>query len=218
MSEYTQEFIDRDTNTEQFRAVIGFFKNKRNGFFIEMGAADGVLASNTYRLERDFEWDGILIEPIKDYADQIQKYRKASFILNNCIGETEGLVEFTRIEGYSKLLSGISKEYPYEHKIRIDAEVKNLRQEICIDLIFCKKLVTVLTECGVSNIDYLSIDVEGGELSVLKSLCMEENSIRPIIISTENNYDTKDIEYYLSSFGYHKIGRIAADDFFLHNQ
>lgn len=219
MSEHTQEFIDQDTNTLQFRAVIDFFKNKRDGVFIEMGAADGILGSNTYRLERDFGWDGILIEPIKEYCDQISKYRKASHVFNICIGETEGSVEFTRIEGYSKLLSGISDQYPSEHKDRINREVQSMGQKIHVDMVPCKKLISVLNECSITHVDYLSIDVEGGELSVLKSMCMEENSnIRPTLISVENPYHVDDMEKYLSAFGYHKVGRIASDDFFLHTQ
>lgn len=53
MNQHIQEFIDQDTDTEQFRMVIEFFQNKRDGFFIEMGAADGVLASNTYRKDME---------------------------------------------------------------------------------------------------------------------------------------------------------------------
>ena len=218
MSEHTQEFIDQDTNTLQFLAVIDFFKNKRNGFFIEMGAADGVLGSNTYRLERDFGWDGILIEPIKEYHDEISRYRKASHVFNVCIGENEGTVEFTRIEGYSKLLSGISTQYPPEHKNRIDREVQAMGQQIHVDLVPCKKLITVLKECGVSAVDYLSVDVEGGELSVLKSLCMEQNPIRPILIGCENNYKSAEVYEYLKQFGYVNVGSAGGDDFFYHGE
>lgn len=217
MSEHTQEFIDQDTNTLQFRAVIDFFKNKQDGVFIEMGAADGILGSNTYRLERDFGWDGILIEPIKEYCDQISKYRKASHVFNICIGETEGSVEFTRIEGYSKLLSGISDQYPSEHKDRINREVQSMGQKIHVDMVPCKKLITVLNECGVSHIDYLSVDVEGGEMSVLKSLCMEQHSIRPVLIGCENNYRSSKVNDYLNTFGYVKVGSAGGDDFFYYN-
>ena len=217
MSEHTQEFIDQDTNTLQFRAVIEFFKNKRDGFFIEMGAADGILGSNTYRLERDFGWDGILIEPIKEYCDQISKYRKASHVFNICIGETEGSVEFTRIEGYSKLLSGISDQYPPEHKDRINREVQSMGQQVHVDMVPCKKLINILKECGVTHIDYLSVDVEGGEMSILKSLCMEQNSIRPVLIGCENNYRSSEVNDYLNTFGYVKVGSAGGDDFFYHN-
>lgn len=214
MNKHTQQFIDQDTDTHQFRVVIDFFKNKRNGFFIEMGASYGVLASNTYRLEKDFGWDGILIEPIKEYYNDIHKYRKSSFVKNICIGETEGDIEFTRIEGYSKLLSGISKEYSTEHKYRINREVQSMGQQIYVDLVPCKKLITVLTECIISHVDYLSVDVEGGELSVLKSIEMENNSVRPTLIGVENNYNSAEVEKYLNCFGYQKIGSAGGDDFY----
>lgn len=214
MANHSLQFIEEDTNTFQFRTVIEYFKHKKNGTFIEMGAADGILGSNTYRLERDYGWDGILIEPIKDYFDDIPKYRKTSHILNVSVGETEGPVEFTRIEGYSKLLSGISEKHQSEHKDRINREVQQLNQKVHVDFVQCKKLITILNECKIFDIDYLSVDVEGAEFSVLKSLCMEDNKIRPILIGCENNYGEKDVEDYLKLFGYKKMCRSGADDFF----
>jgi|688.fasta_scaffold128775_3 FkbM family methyltransferase len=214
---HSKEFIETETNTPQFNFVLNFFKHKKGGIFIEMGATDGIIASNTYCLETHYGWDGILIEPIKDYFDDIKKYRKTKYAYNICIGENEGFVEFTRIEGYSKMLSGISIEYPEQHKNRINKEVKERDQQIHIDLVSCKKLITVLKESNVQQIDYLSIDVEGGELSVLKSLEMEKNSIRPTIIGCENNYKTNEIESYLNQFNYKKVATVAADDMYQYN-
>lgn len=218
MNGHSQEFIYQDTNTHQFRFVIDFFKHKKNGFFIEMGAADGILASNTYQLEKNYGWDGILIEPIKDYFNQIAQYRKIKKIFNVCIGEHEGTVNFTRVEGHSKLLSGISSQYHSEHKKRIEREAKEKNQQIYFDSVDCKKLITILNQYNITCVDYLSIDVEGGELSVLKSIEMETNKIRPLLIGCENNYKTSDIENYLKQFSYTKIGHIGGDDFFYYNQ
>ena len=218
MTNYTDKFIDEDTNTFQFKKIIDLFNHKKNGTFVEMGAADGILASNTYKLEKYYGWNGILIEPIKEYFELIPKYRNVNHILNICVGEKEGTVDFTRIEGYSKLLSGITEQYPAEHNYRIDSEVKEKNQKIYVDQVICKKLITVLTECNIFNIDYLSIDVEGGELSVLKSLDMENNNIRPTIIGAENNYNKSDVEYYLKKFNYIKIGNFGGDDFYYNGE
>jgi FkbM family methyltransferase len=214
MTTYTQEDIERESDSHQFRAIIQLLQNKKNGFFIELGAADGILCSNTYRLERDFGWDGILIEPIKDYFDMMCSMRKASHKYNICIGETNGVVDFKRIEGYSKMLSGISTEYPVQHESRIDREVVERNQQVFIDKVVCRQLADVIVECGNPHIDYLSVDVEGGEFSVVKSLNMESNSIRPTVIGCENSYDDRRIEDYLKTFGYTKIGKVAIDDFY----
>ena len=44
--------------------VINFYKEKKNGYFIEIGASDGIELSNTYLLESEYKWNGICIEPI----------------------------------------------------------------------------------------------------------------------------------------------------------
>ena len=212
---YSQEFIEQDTNTLQFRAVADFFGNKRDGFFIEMGAADGILASNTYRFERDFGWNGILIEPIENYYNDISVNRPTTkFTFNVCVGEIEGSVEFKRIEGNSKLLSGIIDKCSTAHCSRIEREVLAMDQVIHIDSIPCRRMDAILKECDTNHVDYCSIDVEGGELSVLKSISMETSPIRPILFGVENNYNTTEVLDYLAEFGYQRIGSIGGDDFF----
>ena len=46
--------------------------NKKEGFFIEIGAGDGFYLSNTYLLEKNFGWTGILVEPNKSFYNSFQ--------------------------------------------------------------------------------------------------------------------------------------------------
>ena len=216
--EHTSDIIELNTNNEQFNAVVQLLNHKTNGIFVELGAADGVLGSTTYRLEKNFGWDGVLIEPLKHYYDEIRRYRTASHVFNFCVGEREGLVEFTRIDGYSNMLSGISENYEQRHLSRIKNEVQQLNQQVHKDTIQCRKLANVLYDCGIQHVDYLSIDVEGAELSVLKGLCTETTPYRPSLIGCENNYQQTDVEKYLAEFGYTKVGTAGGDDFFLLNK
>ena len=55
---------------------------KRNGFFIECGAADGITYSNSNLLEQKYGWKGMLIEPIQDQFDALKKYRKKAICEN----------------------------------------------------------------------------------------------------------------------------------------
>ena len=208
------EFISEYTNTAQYNFVINYLNYKTKGFFIELGASDGVEYSNTYKLEKEYDWDGILIEPITTFFDEINKYRTCSYILNECISEKNEIIEFTSIEGYSKMLSGISKEYPEEHLSRIGRETESMNQKIHKQMINTKTLFDIIKDCNIKTIDYLSIDVEGAELSVLKGLQMENHNIRPKIIGCENNYKTDEVEKYLNLIGYTKIHTAAADDMY----
>lgn len=214
---YSEQIIEENTNNFQFRTVVELLNGKKNGTFVELGAADGVLGSTTYRLEKDFGWNGVLIEPLKHYYDKIRSYRNASFMFNICVAEQEGVVEFTRIDGYSNMLSGISNNYSKEHLSRISKEVNSMNQVIHKDMIECRKLESILKECNITQVDYLSVDVEGAELSVVKSLGMETNPIRPLLIGCENNYGENEVEGYLAVFGYTKVTCAGGDDFFLHD-
>ena len=55
--------------------VLDLFGFKRKGVFIEAGACDGILNSNTFLLEKNYEWTGLLVEPIKEYYLQLKQNR-----------------------------------------------------------------------------------------------------------------------------------------------
>lgn len=59
-------------------------RGKRNGFFVEFGACDGLLISNTLLLEREFGWNGILSEPARTWQSEIQKNRSC-MIETRCV-------------------------------------------------------------------------------------------------------------------------------------
>ena len=61
-------------------------------------------------------------------------------------------------------------------------------------------LKTILDRHGITHIDYLSIDTEGNELSILKTIDFEKFDIE--IIDVENNYNSPDIRNFLKSKGY----------------
>ena len=56
-SQYGQDIILNDR----------IFKNKKNGYFIDIGAYDGVCFSNTLLYEEKFDWNGICIEPQEQF-------------------------------------------------------------------------------------------------------------------------------------------------------
>ena len=56
---------------------------KKKGFFIEIGAADGIHCSNTYLMEKYLSWDGVLVEPLEIYNENLQRNRNS--IIDNSI-------------------------------------------------------------------------------------------------------------------------------------
>lgn len=43
--------------------ALKYFDYKKNGYFVEMGAMDGIESSNTYLMETKYDWNGICVEP-----------------------------------------------------------------------------------------------------------------------------------------------------------
>lgn len=62
-----------------------FFKNKMNGVYVELGALDGILYSNTKFFEDTLNWSGVLIEPHPNKFDFLKKNRPNNFLFNNLI-------------------------------------------------------------------------------------------------------------------------------------
>lgn len=72
-----------------------FFKAKNitNGFFVDVGALDGIHLSNTYKFEQD-GWNGICIEPHKQYFGLICKNRKSINYNVACGNKNQDNIEF----------------------------------------------------------------------------------------------------------------------------
>src|SRR5688572_29398394 len=65
-SEYGQDLL-----------VLSQLDFKRSGYFVEFGATNGVDISNTYLLESEFGWNGILAEPARCWHEALGRNRRA---------------------------------------------------------------------------------------------------------------------------------------------
>ena len=75
MNYYGQALEDKFLNEH-------YFKNKKNGIYIELGAFNGTFQSNTKWLEDEFEWGGILIEPSLNAYNQCCRTRPHNKLFN----------------------------------------------------------------------------------------------------------------------------------------
>lgn len=144
--------------------VLEALKNKRNGFFVEVGSTDGVEINNTYLLETKYEWQGICIEPNDDYYNKLIKNRKC-ICLNTVVDASEGEVLFKNHQSWSAIT-----DTPSDDTVKKQATTIN---KILSD------------NKAPTNIDYLSIDCEGNELKILETLDFKTYSIG--VITIEHN-------------------------------
>ena len=185
------------------------FLNYRNGFFIEAGANDGVTYSNTLYYEKYKQWTGILIEPIPELAEKCKVNRPG------CIVEQVALVpssfEDPQIEmwycNHMSVVKGAMKsEVEQMSHIEKGAEIQNVNTyELKVPT---KNLSAILDKYSIQNIDFLSLDVEGSELSALRGIDFDRH--RPAFMLIEARYRSE-IEAFLNSI-YEPIAEFSKYD------
>jgi FkbM family methyltransferase len=200
----------------QDRFIDNFFSGKENGFFVDIGASDGKYFSNTYFFEKFKNWKGICIEPLPTEFNKLNLNR-SSINLNLCVSDFEGETDFTYVEGFYdypiNMLSGISDKYNSLHVERINQEVNKCGGKIESIKVPVRPLQSIFDEFGVTHVDFCSIDTEGSEFEIVKSIDFDRTSIKVFII--ENNYNETNIKDFLETKGYVFHSKIEWDDVFV---
>ena len=174
--------------------VLSELSFKTSGFFVDFGATNGVNLSNSFLLEKEFGWNGILAEPARCWHEALKKNRRAS-IETRCVWkQTDSTLTFNEV--HNSDLSTISS---YSESDRYSSERKN-GQVYEVETISLNDLLE--KHQAPRKIDYLSIDTEGSEFDILKSFDFDKYSIQ--VITCEHNYTAKREEIYklLKSKGY----------------
>ncbi|MDM3855660.1 MAG: FkbM family methyltransferase [Aphanizomenon gracile PMC649.10] len=142
------------------------FPNKQDGYFLEVGAANGREVSSCYVLEKEFGWKGICVEPSDYFFEQLVRNRPNSICEQVCLSNQVGTVTF--IEGsdetVSPYLSGIKSNLEtvkYQGK-EVVAKGKEVKKEAVTLEVLLKKYH------APQVIDYAAFDIEGSELDVLE--------------------------------------------------
>ncbi len=158
--------------------VLSMLNFKKSGYFVEFGSCDGLKLSNTFLLEKEFNWNGILAEPAKHWHQELKKNRKCN-IETDCIWKVTG----------SKLIFKESELALYSTiKDLSDKDLhKDLRKRGKTYEVITISLNDLLEKYNAPKyIDYLSIDTEGSEYEVLQNFNFEKYDIK--IITCEHNY------------------------------
>jgi len=198
----------RSQNGED-RWLEAHFGGKRSGFFVEVGAYDGVNLSNTYHFEQS-GWTGILVEPDPEMAARCRRARPRSRTFECAVGapESKGEISFFRVAGgeaYS------TTSLTAAHRERLDR--LGLRwHEVRVAV---RTLDSILEEASPSQVDFVSIDVEGGEMAVLGGFDLRR--WKPAVVIVETNAPARDpaVRKYFVANGYAYHHSIDVNDFYL---
>lgn len=196
------------------------FKNKKNGIFVDIGAHDGITINNTYFFEKELGWTGLCIEPMPDVFEKLKKNRTCRCI-QGCIAPQAGKAQFLRVIGDQdkiliiEMLSGLVERYEQQHLKRIDDELTKHGGSKQILEVECYTINDLLEQNNIKYVDYLSIDTEGGELEILKSIDYQRFDIR--VIDVENNYDDPLFRLFMVTQGYVLVGKLCCDEIYVKN-
>jgi hypothetical protein len=158
--------------------VLFFTNGKRGGFFVEFGATDGINLSNTFVLERQFGWNGILAETARCWHDALSANRRCA-IDRRCVWRaTSEQIEFneTACGEFSTI-----HQFSYRDHYRDD---RSSGYRYMVDTVSLNDLLA-FHQCP-SKVDYLSVDTEGSELSILSNFDFGAYDIS--IVTVEHNY------------------------------
>ena len=156
--------------------VLNELNYKKGGFFVEFGATDGVNLSNTFLLEKKFNWNGILAEPAKNFHKKLFQNRNCKIDTrlvwknshNKLLFNQSKIPELSTIKSFSKS----------DLNIRIATKKYYVETVSLIDLLIKFNAPKV--------IDYLSIDTEGSEYEILNNFNFNKYKFR--IITCEHNF------------------------------
>lgn len=186
-------------------SVIEMYHEKKSGYFVDIGANDGINLSNTYLLEHMFDWSGICVEPLPYRYDQLITNRPKSKCYNCAVYSVDNLdVSFVCADLFSGISDCIDRHTQFKRYPKI--------------IVKTRRLDNILKECDSPRwIDYLSIDTEGSELEILKS--MDFNTYSCGVIHVEHNYiepRRSEMRQLLESYGYHFTRENQWDDEYVH--
>jgi FkbM family methyltransferase len=214
-----------------------FFKNRGPGFFVDVGAFDGTLGSNTSFFEKRLQWTGIAFEP-NPSAFEVLRATRSCRSIQGCAYHQDGQIPFLALSEREHrkrtgsrppgsllqmmldsshggaMLSGIPEHMGQFDRVEWASKAMNLDQ--IRTTVPCHRIDTVLNDYGVKTVDYLSIDVEGAELEVLRGIDFDRVQVN--VISVEHSPSFSEVYDLLTTSGFEYQGLLFFDEIFVHER
>lgn len=184
---------------DEVRLVREFF-SESHGFFVEVGANAPRIGSQTFPLE-EAGWDGILIEPLPELANAIRASRRAKLFAVACSApENSGKSMPLQVAGiFSSLNPQLSNAKATPSGV-IDVPVRTLDE-------------ILLEARAPAPIDFLSVDVEGHEIEVMRGFDFQR--WRPRLILIEDLVLDRRLHRFLLSHGYAWMRRTVINSWYV---
>jgi FkbM family methyltransferase len=194
------------------------------GYFIEAGASDGVAGSNTLVLERNFEWQGLLVEPNEYFFERLKGNRPRSHCRHCVLSDSDGEIEFIQA-GYFGTAPDHVRSVFDRRGLDISSH-QNYQEDVGLQkakrgLLPARSLESLLKQVNApQTIDYFSLDVEGGEMHVLSGFPWGTRRIASMTVESAFYVDgvlydadhRKPVREFLEAKGMRYVGSLEFDD------
>lgn len=183
---------------------------RKKSFFIEIGAHDGLLHSNTVFFEKCCGFEGAVVEPNPSMWSKLENNRNAR-VFRCGVGPNDGSMGFIRCTGYGEQLSCFKAFASEDHLDRIKIEQASHNFSVVEELIPVRSINGILVELGRNEIELLSVDVEGAEDLILSCIPFDEIRIRVIVVEANRPFE---VYRLLASKGFWLSAIIGTDMIF----
>lgn len=170
-----------------------------NGFFVEAGANNGLLQSNTYYLAAIRGWSGVLIEPCPELYDACKKNRPEAKVVPAALVSSNYSEDTISLE-FAGLMTAVHEEEHNTHYCNQRIEIGRLIHGLGDGYSFeasARTLSSILDECVEREIDFMSLDLEGFEAKALMGLDLLRHRPRLLLIEVR---DRQEIESIIGDF------------------
>jgi FkbM family methyltransferase len=207
----------------QFREdiqILKYFGPDYIGTYVDIGANDGVTGSNTYLLEL-YGWRGLLIEPNTRLANVCRRERPNSTVITKAAVGNPDIQSVDFYEYYGLLptgenYDGLSTVGKRSHLDTMAIEGGASVEKKTVPAATIENILSEIRFTG--TIDFISLDVEGLELEVLKGIDLNKRKPKLFLIEDNTRGADRSIEAYLIGFGYYRVHRTGVNDWYVDSQ
>lgn len=191
------------------RILRRIFSDRPFGFCVEVGANDGVNGSNTLHFER-LGWTCVLVEPNPELRERIARTRTGRVFSCAASSEAGSLVLNIAVgEGEAHGVSSVGGNG--------EAHVRSFGFEVREVIVDARTLDSIIAETNVGMpLDFLTVDVEGHELSVLQGFSLEKWKPRIVIVEDNSRFSDRKVREHMARYGYVPFKRTGVNDWYVH--
>jgi FkbM family methyltransferase len=189
-------------------------RGQEGGFFVEVGAHDGTTFSNTLFFEAERNWTGLCIEPIPEAFGKLRASRRCTCI-RAAVSTSAGTASLLHVPGKFEQFSVLERHASGFQQNALERELAHAWEDAEEITVECQRLSDLLAQShpGVKTVDFCSIDTEGAELDVLRSIDFGRHDFR--VFAIEENGHRKDLLEHLTPRGFLHVESIGVDMIFV---